>query len=529
MLLKKLLTIIMVCGSAAAFAQNVGINSDASTPDASAMLDVKATDKGVLIPRMTEAQRNAIASPATGLLIYQTDNAPGFYFNSGTTTSPAWSVISTGGDVQGNLNGVLIGQGSGNASTFTPASTANNQFLSTPTAGGVPTWTTPSNVMGSAVVNVVNGNGQGVGTGNLDIDVAGAAGGILHGTGSSSAFTAPGNTGDVLVSNGSGAPTWAAPNTTLTTSSLTGSPVVAITNGAGQLVGSTNASFDVVGANGGVLYGTGTSSAFTNPSTANNQVLATPTAGGTPTWVNTNSTLTTSNIAPATSSTVVVTNGSNQVVGSSPVTVDVQGAAGGVMYGAGAAPAAFTPVGTAGQYLKSNGAAAPTWTNPKAYFSIPCSNNGNNQPSGTTTLVGYSGLTWNTTAIPNVNMGTQVVMSGSFYQAHRNVSFVRASGWLSQTAFQAGSYLVSIYKYTNASSGSCGNAIGNVVINGTLVGSCTLTFGTSEIAQKWDIDVTSLPVTLAAGDLLVLYVTNNSGINKTWVSAGTADFFCDVQ
>ena len=61
-------------------AQSVAINNDASNADASAVLDVKSTTKGMLIPRMMMAQRDAIAAPANGLLIYQTDNTTGFYF-----------------------------------------------------------------------------------------------------------------------------------------------------------------------------------------------------------------------------------------------------------------------------------------------------------------------------------------------------------------------------------------------------------------------------------------------------------------
>jgi len=62
----------------------VGINTDASNPDGSAMLDVKSTEKGMLPPRMTKTQRDAIGSPAIGLIIYQTDNTPGYYYYSGT-------------------------------------------------------------------------------------------------------------------------------------------------------------------------------------------------------------------------------------------------------------------------------------------------------------------------------------------------------------------------------------------------------------------------------------------------------------
>ena len=62
------------------------------TPDASALLEIKSTTKGMLVPRMTLVQRNAIISPATGLIIYQTDNTAGFYYYSGS----AWTKIATG-------------------------------------------------------------------------------------------------------------------------------------------------------------------------------------------------------------------------------------------------------------------------------------------------------------------------------------------------------------------------------------------------------------------------------------------------
>jgi hypothetical protein len=56
----------------------IGINS--TTPNASAVLDVVSTDKGFLPPRMTTTQRNAIASPAAGLIVYDTTlNLPHFF------------------------------------------------------------------------------------------------------------------------------------------------------------------------------------------------------------------------------------------------------------------------------------------------------------------------------------------------------------------------------------------------------------------------------------------------------------------
>ena len=61
----------------------IAINSDGTLPDASAMLEVSSSDKGILVPRMTTTERTAISSPATGLLVYDTDfNTFWYYANS---------------------------------------------------------------------------------------------------------------------------------------------------------------------------------------------------------------------------------------------------------------------------------------------------------------------------------------------------------------------------------------------------------------------------------------------------------------
>ncbi len=70
----------------------VSINTDGAQPDNSAILDVSSTTSGVLIPRMTADQRTGISSPATGLLIYQTDGNTGFYYYNGTT----WMLLGNG-------------------------------------------------------------------------------------------------------------------------------------------------------------------------------------------------------------------------------------------------------------------------------------------------------------------------------------------------------------------------------------------------------------------------------------------------
>ena len=57
---------------------------DPSGPDTSAMLEIRSSDKGLLIPRMDSTIRVNIATPATGLLVYQNDGTAGFYFYNGT-------------------------------------------------------------------------------------------------------------------------------------------------------------------------------------------------------------------------------------------------------------------------------------------------------------------------------------------------------------------------------------------------------------------------------------------------------------
>lgn len=77
-------------------AQNVAINNDGSQPASSAMLDIKSTSKGLLIPRMTAAQKTAISSPVKGLLIFQTDGSSGFYYYNGSAWSPLTAPAQAG-------------------------------------------------------------------------------------------------------------------------------------------------------------------------------------------------------------------------------------------------------------------------------------------------------------------------------------------------------------------------------------------------------------------------------------------------
>jgi hypothetical protein len=89
MKIKNLATLLVLALSMSAWAQGVGVNETGNDPDPSAILDVESTDKGFLAPRMTEAQRDAITDPATGLIIYNTDETC-LQVNNGTPAAPVW-------------------------------------------------------------------------------------------------------------------------------------------------------------------------------------------------------------------------------------------------------------------------------------------------------------------------------------------------------------------------------------------------------------------------------------------------------
>lgn len=98
-----------------------------TTPNASAKLEIAATDKGILIPRLTKTQRESITltTAANGLLVYQTDDIVGFYVNNSTTTTPSWTRLNSDWIKSGNN----ISYSAGNIST-TGAITGGNSDTS---------------------------------------------------------------------------------------------------------------------------------------------------------------------------------------------------------------------------------------------------------------------------------------------------------------------------------------------------------------------------------------------------------------
>ena len=119
------------------FAQ-VSINTDNSAPSNSAMLDVKSTTKGMLIPRMTSALRAAISSPVDGLMVYQTDGVTGVYYYNGTVWKRVGETDGSETKVTAGVNVTVTGTGT-IASPYV-VNASNNHYVGQLYGGGIVFW-----------------------------------------------------------------------------------------------------------------------------------------------------------------------------------------------------------------------------------------------------------------------------------------------------------------------------------------------------------------------------------------------------
>ena len=92
--MKRLLFIsALLCAFCFFAAAQVAITPDSSLPHPTAMLDIKSNSKGILIPRLTSNEIKDIKNPARGLLVFQTDDEAGFYYNAGSEDEAEWKKV----------------------------------------------------------------------------------------------------------------------------------------------------------------------------------------------------------------------------------------------------------------------------------------------------------------------------------------------------------------------------------------------------------------------------------------------------
>ena len=220
-----LLSLFFMLGSIPGFAQ-IGIGT--KTPAASAALEVSSTanNKGILIPRLSASQKDAIVSPAEGLLVYQTTAPIGFYYYTGT----AWKLMAIQTDLTSKVDKV-----DGKDLSTNDYTTAEKTKLAAVTGSNTGDQTTITGNAGTATKLAASKNINGVAfDGTADIIVPAAAetltgivaianggtnstalataGGIGYGTGTAHAYTGAGTSGQLLSSNGAGVPTWITPS-----------------------------------------------------------------------------------------------------------------------------------------------------------------------------------------------------------------------------------------------------------------------------------------------------------------------------
>jgi hypothetical protein len=187
---KHLLLIILFISSIASvnfcYAQGLAVNTDGSTADPSAMLDVKSNNQGILIPRV--ASTTSITSPVVGLLIFQTTPPIGFYYYDGAT----WDYLQNSANVtlQGNTfngNNQLVQLNVTGKLPALDGSLLTNLPAGAAAAGSLTGITLASNVVNASITKlsalasngIVTTNG---GTGALSVTLATGSGSVVLAT-----------------------------------------------------------------------------------------------------------------------------------------------------------------------------------------------------------------------------------------------------------------------------------------------------------------------------------------------------------
>jgi uncharacterized protein (TIGR02145 family) len=178
--MKKIHAFLLVCIASSGLSQGVRIGPGQGSPDPSAGLEISFSDKGLLPPRMTSAERDAIVAPAEGLRIFNTNTNCENFFN-GTTWRELCGTCTPGVPLSplllpsgGSGTAFFAPNTSGAVFTIQPSLNATNYNWTVPntwtiTSGNGTTSITvdvgPSDLNGMVYVTASNGCGTGGGNG----------------------------------------------------------------------------------------------------------------------------------------------------------------------------------------------------------------------------------------------------------------------------------------------------------------------------------------------------------------------------
>lgn len=155
-------TYLLILLTALAFEVNAQVGIGTTNPNASAQLEISSTTKGFLPPRMTETERLAIQNPATGLVVYQTNSTPGFYYYTGTN----WQLLvaADGATLPVSKGGTGATTANAAVNNLLPSPSGNNQKILR-TNGTTVEWATNVAVT-SAIIGTLGTGYSGTSTAN---------------------------------------------------------------------------------------------------------------------------------------------------------------------------------------------------------------------------------------------------------------------------------------------------------------------------------------------------------------------------